>query len=137
MLITTRTPCRCCGKPHRPSRPAKSEAASSKLVSDYEPAGDQPAIPELVAGVNERDTNQVLRRHWPGKINKAAKIIEEISAPALIPALNKTLAAQPPSDPRASSRRTRSSSSLYDGRHCFREAHVPRTDTYIEKDSFD
>src|SRR3954463_1307263 len=43
--------------PHRPARPAKSEGGKKfKLVSEYEPAGDQPtAIADLVAGVNEQE----------------------------------------------------------------------------------
>ena len=48
--------------PHKPSRPEKAEGGKAfKLVSDYTPAGDQPAaIAELVAGVNGGDRDQVL-----------------------------------------------------------------------------
>jgi hypothetical protein len=48
--------------PHRPARPDKSEGGKKfKLVSDYSPAGDQPtAIKELVAGIKEREHDQVL-----------------------------------------------------------------------------
>src|SRR5207244_7540106 len=48
--------------PHRPPRPDKSEGGIAfKLVSEYEPKGDQPsAITELVAGVNQLERNQVL-----------------------------------------------------------------------------
>ncbi|HEX5776287.1 MAG TPA: excinuclease ABC subunit UvrB, partial [Caulobacteraceae bacterium] len=48
--------------PHRPSRPEKSEGGRRfKLVSDYEPAGDQPtAIRELVEGLKGREHDQVL-----------------------------------------------------------------------------
>ena len=49
--------------PHRPARPAKSEGGKRfRVVSDYEPAGDQPtAIAELVAGLEGREHDQVLR----------------------------------------------------------------------------
>ncbi|MDO9471682.1 MAG: excinuclease ABC subunit UvrB, partial [Caulobacter sp.] len=48
--------------PHRPARPAKSQGGIPlRLVSDYEPAGDQPtAIRDLVAGIAEREHDQVL-----------------------------------------------------------------------------
>src|SRR5262249_32257420 len=47
--------------PHRPARPEKSEGGKKfKLVSDYNPAGDQPtAIKELVAGVSAHERDQV------------------------------------------------------------------------------
>ncbi|MDB5452470.1 MAG: uvrB, partial [Caulobacteraceae bacterium] len=83
--------------PHRPSRPPKSEGGRRfKLVSDYEPAGDQPtAIRELVAGLAEREHDQVLLGvTGSGKTFTMAKVIEETQRPALILAPNKTLAAQ-------------------------------------------
>ena len=48
--------------PHRPARPEKSEGGKKfKLVSEYEPAGDQPtAIAELVKGIQEQERDQVL-----------------------------------------------------------------------------
>ena len=48
--------------PHRPARPAKSEGGRRfKLVSDYEPAGDQPtAITELAEGIGRGDSDQTL-----------------------------------------------------------------------------
>ena len=48
--------------PHRPARPEKSEGGKAfKLVSDYEPAGDQPtAIRDLVEGVKANERDQVL-----------------------------------------------------------------------------
>jgi excinuclease ABC subunit B len=84
-------------KPHRPARPAKSEGGQTfKLVSDYQPAGDQlTAIPELVAGVSQREHDQVLLGvTGSGKTFTMAKIIEQTQRPALILAPNKTLAAQ-------------------------------------------
>ncbi len=83
--------------PHRPARPEKSEGGRRfKLVSDYEPAGDQPtAIAELVAGVEAREHDQVLLGvTGSGKTFTMAKIIEATQRPALILAHNKTLAAQ-------------------------------------------
>src|SRR5215217_5489370 len=84
-------------KPHRPSRPAKSEGGRPfRLVSDYSPAGDQPtAIRELVAGIQEREHDQVLLGvTGSGKTFTMASIIAETQRPALILAPNKTLAAQ-------------------------------------------
>ncbi|WP_287201328.1 DEAD/DEAH box helicase family protein, partial [Mesorhizobium sp.] len=83
--------------PHRPARPEKSEGGITiKMVSDFEPAGDQPtAIKDLVEGVNDNDRTQVLLGvTGSGKTFTMAKVIEETQRPALILAPNKTLAAQ-------------------------------------------
>jgi excinuclease ABC subunit B len=125
-------------KPHRPSRPAKSEGGKVfKLVSDYEPAGDQlSAIPELVAGVNAREHDQVLLGvTGSGKTFTMAKIIEQTQRPALILAPNKTLAAQLYSEFKAffPENAVEFFVSYYD--YYQPEAYVPRTDTFIEKDS--
>ena len=68
----------------------------SKLVSEYEPAGDQPeAIKELVAGVTASEMDQVLLGvTGSGKTFTMAKVIEATQRPALVLAHNKTLAAQ-------------------------------------------
>ena len=84
-------------KPHRPARPEKSEGGKRfKLVSDFQPAGDQPtAIADLVAGLEGREQDQVLLGvTGSGKTFTMAKVIEETQRPALILAPNKTLAAQ-------------------------------------------
>ncbi len=125
-------------KPHRPSRPAKSEGGKVfKLVSDYEPAGDQlSAIPELVAGVNAREHDQVLLGvTGSGKTFTMAKIIEQTQRPALILAPNKTLAAQLYSEFKSffPENAVEFFVSYYD--YYQPEAYVPRTDTFIEKDS--
>ena len=125
-------------KPHRPSRPQKSEGGKAfKLVSDYAPAGDQPtAIAELVAGINERDHDQVLLGvTGSGKTFTMAKVIEETQRPALILAPNKTLAAQLYSEFKSffPENAVEFFVSYYD--YYQPEAYVPRTDTYIEKDS--
>src|SRR5579859_3623399 len=113
-------------KPHRPDRPSKSEGGKVfKLVSDYAPAGDQlAAIPELVAGVT-----------GSGKTFTMAKIIEQTQRPALILAPNKTLAAQLYSEFKSffPENAVEFFVSYYD--YYQPEAYVPRTDTYIEKDS--
>src|SRR3954453_8007663 len=124
--------------PHRPSRPDKSEGGRKfKLVSDYEPAGDQlTAIPELVAGVNAREHDQVLLGvTGSGKTFTMAKVIEQTQRPALILAPNKTLAAQLYSEFKSffPENAVEFFVSYYD--YYQPEAYVPRTDTYIEKDS--
>ncbi len=125
-------------KPHRPNHPAKSEGGKRfKLVSDYEPAGDQPtAIAELVAGLDGRDHDQVLLGvTGSGKTFTMAKVIEQTQRPALILAPNKTLAAQLYSEFKAffPDNAVEFFVSYYD--YYQPEAYVPRTDTYIEKDS--
>ncbi|MBS0361994.1 MAG: excinuclease ABC subunit UvrB [Proteobacteria bacterium] len=125
-------------KPHRPARPEKSEGGRKfKLVSDYAPAGDQlTAIPELVAGVNAREHDQVLLGvTGSGKTFTMAKVIEETQRPALILAPNKTLAAQLYSEFKSffPENAVEFFVSYYD--YYQPEAYVPRTDTYIEKDS--
>ncbi|MGH6828063.1 MAG: DEAD/DEAH box helicase family protein, partial [Rhizomicrobium sp.] len=83
--------------PHRPARPAKSEGGKTfKLVSGYQPAGDQPhAIAELVTAVNALERDQVLLGvTGSGKTFTMAEVIGRTQRPALILAPNKTLAAQ-------------------------------------------
>ena len=124
--------------PHRPARPAKSEGGKKfKLVSDYTPAGDQvTAIPELVAGVNANERDQVLLGvTGSGKTFTMAKIIEATQRPALILAPNKTLAAQLYSEFKQffPENAVEYFVSYYD--YYQPEAYIPRSDTYIEKDS--
>jgi excinuclease ABC subunit B len=125
-------------KPHRPVRPEKSEGGRKfKLASAYQPAGDQPqAIRELVAGIEANERDQVLLGvTGSGKTFTMAKIIEETQRPALILAPNKTLAAQLYSEFKAffPENAVEFFVSYYD--YYQPEAYVPRTDTYIEKDS--
>jgi len=124
--------------PHRPARPAKSQGGIPfRLVSEYEPAGDQPtAIADLVAGLQEREHDQVLLGvTGSGKTFTMAKIIEATQRPALILAPNKTLAAQLYSEFRSffPDNAVEYFVSYYD--YYQPEAYVPRTDTFIEKDS--
>ncbi len=125
-------------KPHRPSRPDKSEGGRRfRLVSDYQPAGDQPAaIAELVESINAREPDQVLLGvTGSGKTFTMAKIIEATQRPALILAPNKTLAAQLYSEFKNffPDNAVEYFVSYYD--YYQPEAYVPKTDLYIEKDS--
>src|SRR5580704_16549313 len=124
--------------PHRPARPEKSEGGRRfKLVSDYEPAGDQPAaIAELSQGILNGDGDQVLLGvTGSGKTFTMAKVIEQTQRPALVLAHNKTLAAQLYSEFKSffPDNVVEYFVSYYD--YYQPEAYVPRTDTYIEKDS--
>ena len=124
--------------PHRPIRPEKSEGGIKfKLVSEYEPAGDQPtAIKELVAGVRASERDQVLLAvTGSGKTFTMAKVIEAVQRPALILAPNKTLAAQLYAEMKGffPENAVEYFVSYYD--YCQPEAYVPRTDTFTSKDS--
>ncbi|KRB18456.1 MULTISPECIES: excinuclease ABC subunit UvrB [Mesorhizobium] len=124
--------------PHRPARPEKSEGGIAiKMVSDFEPAGDQPtAIKDLVEGVENNDRTQVLLGvTGSGKTFTMAKVIEETQRPALILAPNKTLAAQLYSEFKKffPDNAVEYFVSYYD--YYQPEAYVPRTDTFIEKES--
>jgi excinuclease ABC subunit B len=124
--------------PHRPPRPEKSEGGRRlRIVSDYEPKGDQPqAIAEIVAGVNAREREQVLLGvTGSGKTFTMAKVIEATQRPALILAPNKTLAAQLYGEFKSffPDNAVEYFVSYYD--YYQPEAYVPRTDTYIEKES--
>jgi excinuclease ABC subunit B len=125
-------------RPHRPARPEKSEGGRRfQLVSDYAPAGDQPAaIAELVNGLEGREHDQVLLGvTGSGKTFTMAKVIEQTQRPALILAHNKTLAAQLYSEFKSffPHNAVEYFVSYYD--YYQPEAYVARTDTYIEKDS--
>ena len=124
--------------PHRPPRPEKSEGGVPlRIVSDFEPRGDQPqAIEELVAGVNAHERDQVLLGvTGSGKTFTMAKVIEATQRPALVLAPNKTLAAQLYGEFRSffPDNAVEYFVSYYD--YYQPEAYVPRTDTYIEKES--
>ena len=124
--------------PHRPARPEKSEGGKKfKLVSEYEPAGDQPtAIAELVGGVEGQERDQVLLGvTGSGKTFTMAQIIARTQRPALILAPNKTLAAQLYSEFKQffPENAVEYFVSYYD--YYQPEAYIARTDTYIEKDS--
>jgi excinuclease ABC subunit B len=123
--------------PHRPDRPTNKKRVPFRLETKYQPAGDQPsAIAELVAQADEGDREQVLLGvTGSGKTFTMAKVIEQTQRPALILAHNKTLAAQLYSEFKAffPDNAVEYFVSYYD--YYQPEAYVPRTDTYIEKDS--
>ena len=124
--------------PHRPPRPDKSEGGRRfRIVADYMPKGDQPtAIAELVKGVTANERDQVLLGvTGSGKTFTMAKVIEAVQRPALILAPNKTLAAQLYGEFRSffPDNAVEYFVSYYD--YYQPEAYVPRTDTYIEKES--
>ena len=124
--------------PHRPARPDKAEGGKPfKLVSEYEPAGDQPAaIEELVAAARAGEKDQVLLGvTGSGKTFTMAKVIEQLQRPALILAPNKILAAQLYGEFKSffPENAVEYFVSYYD--YYQPEAYVPRSDTYIEKES--
>ncbi len=124
--------------PHRPARPQKSEGGISiRMASDYKPAGDQPtAIKDLVEGLNSGERSQVLLGvTGSGKTFTMAKVIEETQRPAVILAPNKTLAAQLYSEFKNffPDNAVEYFVSYYD--YYQPEAYVPRSDTFIEKES--
>ncbi|PTQ12792.1 excinuclease ABC subunit B [Sphingomonas oleivorans] len=124
--------------PHRPERPEKSEGGKPfKLVSDYQPSGDQPtAIAELVGQARGGERDQVLLGvTGSGKTFTMAKVIEELQRPALVLAPNKILAAQLYGEFKSffPENAVEFFVSYYD--YYQPEAYVPRTDTYIEKES--
>ncbi|PYB75120.1 excinuclease ABC subunit UvrB [Rhizobium wuzhouense] len=124
--------------PHRPARPAKSEGGVPiRMASDFEPAGDQPtAIKDLVEGLKSDDRTQVLLGvTGSGKTFTMAKVIEATQRPAVILAPNKTLAAQLYSEFKNffPDNAVEYFVSYYD--YYQPEAYVPRSDTFIEKES--
>jgi excinuclease ABC subunit B len=124
--------------PHRPQRPEKSEGGVEIVMkADFEPAGDQPtAIRDLVEGLSNGDRSQVLLGvTGSGKTFTMAKVIEATQRPAVILAPNKTLAAQLYSEFKNffPDNAVEYFVSYYD--YYQPEAYVPRSDTFIEKES--
>ena len=111
--------------------------ADFKLKSEFAPAGDQPeAIKQLVQGLKKQDRNQVLLGiTGSGKTFTMAHVINELKRPALIMAHNKTLAAQLYAEMKTffPENAVEYFVSYYD--YYQPEAYIPRTDTFIEKDS--
>jgi excinuclease ABC subunit B len=108
-----------------------------RLVSEYEPTGDQPrAIAELVAGVERGDPHQTLLGvTGSGKSFTVACVVEQINRPTLVMAPNKTLAAQLFAELKGlfPDNAVEFFVSYYD--YYQPEAYIPASDTYIEKDS--
>ena len=107
------------------------------LHSDYQPTGDQPAaIEQLVAGVRSGEREQTLLGvTGSGKTFTMANIIQQINAPTLVLAHNKTLAAQLYSEFKAffPDNEVHYFVSYFD--YYQPEAYIASSDTYIEKDS--
>jgi excinuclease ABC subunit B len=118
-------------------RPVIEAGEPLKVVSPFEPAGDQPqAIKEIVAGIRAGERDQVLLGvTGSGKTFTIAHAIEQLNRPALILAPNKTLAAQLYGEMKEffPNNAVEYFVSYYD--YYQPEAYVPRTDTYIEKDA--
>jgi excinuclease ABC subunit B len=112
-------------------------AALFRLVSEYEPKGDQPeAIRSLVAGLRQSRKHQVLLGvTGSGKTFTMAKVIEAVERPTLILSHNKTLAAQLYQEFRRffPDNAVEYFVSYYD--YYQPEAYVPQSDTYIEKEA--
>ncbi len=108
-----------------------------RVVSEFEPAGDQPAaIEQLMSGLEAGERDQVLLGvTGSGKTFTMAKVIERLQRPTLVLAPNKTLAAQLYAEMKAffPDNAVEYFVSYYD--YYQPEAYVPRSDTYIEKDS--
>ncbi|SCZ67692.1 excinuclease ABC subunit UvrB [Epibacterium ulvae] len=107
------------------------------MQTNFAPAGDQPtAISELSQGILDGDRDQVLLgATGTGKTFTMAKVIEETQRPAIILAPNKTLAAQLYGEFKGffPENSVEYFVSFYD--YYQPEAYVPRSDTYIEKES--
>ena len=122
-----------------PSFNALSEANNNKfeITSDYKPNGDQPnAINSLVKNIKKGESEQVLLGvTGSGKTFTMAKVIEALQRPTLIMAPNKTLAAQLYGEMKSlfPNNAVEYFVSYYD--YYTPEAYVPRSDTYIEKES--
>ena len=118
-------------------RPAMPFTRPFALVSSYQPAGDQPdAIKALSAGVADGERDQVLLGvTGSGKTFTMANVIADAQRPALILAPNKILAAQLYAEMKGffPDNAVEYFVSYYD--YYQPEAYVPRTDTFIEKDS--
>ncbi len=131
---------------HNNDRPVQAQIESAevfdrsqsfKVVSDFNPSGDQPmAIQVLSEGIRDGLTDQTLLGvTGSGKTFTMAHIIQELQRPALILAPNKTLAAQLYGEFKAffPDNAVEYFVSYYD--YYQPEAYVPRSDTFIEKDS--
>ncbi len=121
----------------RPTTDLERTVAPFEVISDFQPAGDQPsAIAELTQRINAGEKDVVLLgATGTGKSATAAWLIEAVQRPTLVMAPNKTLAAQLANEFREllPNNAVEYFVSYYD--YYQPEAYVPQTDTYIEKDS--
>ena len=126
--------------PHSDFRPVEAverREGTFEVISEYEPAGDQPkAIKELTERINRGEKDIVLvGATGTGKSATAAWLIEQVQRPTLVMAPNKTLAAQLANELRQllPNNAVEYFVSYYD--YYQPEAYIAQTDTYIEKDS--
>lgn len=126
--------------PHSGFRPVEAverREGTFEVISEYEPAGDQPkAIKELTERINRGEKDIVLMgATGTGKSATAAWLIEQVQRPTLVMAPNKTLAAQLANELRQllPNNAVEYFVSYYD--YYQPEAYIAQTDTYIEKDS--
>ena len=121
----------------RPGLPPGKTARPLRVVSPFEPRGDQQrAIDQLTEGLGRGDPNQVLLGvTGSGKTYSVARVIEAVNRPALVIAHNKTLAAQLYQEFRSffPENAVEYFVSYYD--YYQPEAYVPASDTYIEKEA--
>jgi excinuclease ABC subunit B len=121
----------------RPTTDLQRTVAPFRVVSDYNPSGDQPqAIADLARRINAGEQDVVLLgATGTGKSATTAWLIEQVQRPTLVMAPNKTLAAQLANEFREllPHNAVEYFVSYYD--YYQPEAYVPQTDTYIEKDS--
>jgi excinuclease ABC subunit B len=122
---------------HRPVGDIARSGARFEVISDYQPAGDQPtAIADLERRIAAGEKDIVLLgATGTGKSATTAWLIEKVQRPTLVMAPNKTLAAQLANELRElfPNNAVEYFVSYYD--YYQPEAYVPQTDTYIEKDS--
>ncbi|MCX7541882.1 excinuclease ABC subunit UvrB [Corynebacterium sp. P5848] len=122
---------------HRPVGEIERTAATFEVISDYEPAGDQPAAIAALKDRLEKGERDVvlLGATGTGKSATAAWLIEQVQRPTLVMAPNKTLAAQLANELRhlLPNNAVEYFVSYYD--YYQPEAYIAQTDTYIEKDS--
>ena len=125
------------GVPLKPLEAHSDPNSKFKLISDYRPAGDQPeAIKSLIKGIEDNDHNQVLLGvTGSGKTFTIAQVIQTLNRPSLVLAPNKTLAAQLYGEMKSffPENAVEYFVSYYD--YYQPEAYVPRSDTFIEKES--
>lgn len=122
---------------YRPLGEVERSNARFEVISEYEPAGDQPAaIKELTERINRGERDVVLLgATGTGKSATAAWLIEQVQRPTLVLAPNKTLAAQLANELKQllPNNAVEYFVSYYDNYQP--EAYIAQTDTYIEKDS--
>src|SRR3982750_3965488 len=121
----------------RPAPDLERRVAPFKVVSDYQPSGDQPAaIAEITKRINAGEQDVVLLgATGTGKTATVAWVAEQVQRPILVMQPNKTLAAQFANELRQlfPDNAVEYFVSYYD--YYQPEAYIPQTDTYIEKDS--